>query len=254
MPPPRRPRTEIRPSSPLPTGLPADYARVLADLRDRIAHERLRVILSANSSMVMLYWDIGRLILERQAHAGWGAKVIDRLARDLSQAFPDMRGLSPRNLKYMKMLSAAWPRPPIGQQLVAQLPWGQIVCLLQRVKDQGIREWYIRRSIEHGWSRSILALQIDNRAHERQGQALSNFPATLPPTDSDMAAQVFKDPYLFDFLGTADPRREREVEQALIDHIQRFLLELGRGSRSLAARFASRWATRSSISICSSIT
>jgi predicted nuclease of restriction endonuclease-like (RecB) superfamily len=155
--------------------------------------------------------------------------VIDRLARDLRATYPDMKGLSPRNLLFMRAFAGACADREKVKQLVSQLPWGHIIRLLQQIKDPDIREWYIRRSLEHGWSRSILALQIDNRAHERQGRALSNFPATLPPTDSDMATQVFKDPYLFDFLGTADPRREREVEQALIDHIQRFLLELGSG-------------------------
>lgn len=229
----RRPRDAVRPApSPapgLPSGIPADYARVLAALKDRITRERLRVTLSANSAMVMLYWDIGRMILERQAQAGWGAKVIDRLSQDLGRAFPEMHSFSPRNLMQMRVLAAAWPDRAIAKQLVSQLPWGHIVRLMQRIKDPGLRDWYIRQSLEHGWSRSILALQIENRAHERQGRVQSNFPSTLPPADSDMAAQVFKDPYLFDFLGTADPRREREVEQALIDHIQRFLLELGSG-------------------------
>jgi len=179
--------------------------------------------------MVMLYWDIGRMILERQAQAGWGAKVIDRLARDLSQTFPDMRGLSPRNLKYMRAFAAAWPERAIVQEALARITWYHNLTLLERLEHAGQRLWYARQSLEHGWSRSVLALQIESRAHERQGRAQTNFPSALPPADSDMAAQVFKDPYLFDFLGTADPRREREVEQALIDHIQRFLLELGSG-------------------------
>jgi predicted nuclease of restriction endonuclease-like (RecB) superfamily len=115
------------------------------------------------------------------------------------------------------------------KQLVSLLPWGHVVRLLQRIKAQDIRHWYIKKAIENGWSRNILELQIDGQAHKRQGKAVTNFKATLPPADSDMTEQVFKDPYLFDFLGTADPRREREVEQALVDHIQRFLLELGTG-------------------------
>lgn len=158
-----------------------------------------------------------------------GARVIDRLSTDLREAFPDMRGLSPRNLKYMRAFAAAWPERVIVQQLAAQIPWFHNCVLLDRVQESADREWYIRQTIQNGWSRNILAIQIEGRLHERQGKALTNFPATLPPADSDMAAQVFKDPYLFDFLGTADPRREREVEQALVDHIQRFLLELGAG-------------------------
>ncbi len=217
------------PVPPMVADLPRDYTRVLAELKRRIARERLRVVLSANAGMVLLYWDIGRTILTRQGREGWGARVIDRLAADLRRAFPDMHGFSPRNLKYMRAFAAAWPDRAIVQQLAAQIPWFHNCVLLERVTEPPEREWYVRKTIEHGWSRSILALQIDNQAHRRVGRAVSNFPRTLPPGDSDMAAQVFKDPYLFDFLGTADPRREAEVEQALVDHVQRFLLELGAG-------------------------
>jgi len=211
------------------TALPSDYATILDDLKQRIQQERLRTVLAANAAMVLLYWDIGRTILERQDREGWGARVIDRLSTDLRDAFPDMQGLSPRNLKYMRAFAAAWPDRAIVQQLAAQIPWFHNCILLDRVQGPADREWYIRQTIQNGWSRNILALQIESRLHKRQGKAVTNFPATLPPSDSDMAAQVFKDPYLFDFLGTADPRREREIEQALVDHIQRFLLELGTG-------------------------
>lgn len=209
--------------------LPDSYAGVLSEIKRLIQVERLRVVMAANSAMVMLYWDIGRLILERQENEGWGAKVIDRLSSDLREAYPEMGGLSPRNLLFMRAFAAAYPDPQIVKQLVSLLPWGHTIRLLQRIKDPDVRHWYMKASMEHGWSRSILEFQIDARAHERQGKALTNFGATLPPADSDLATQVFKDPYLFDFLGTADPRREREVEQALVDHIQRFLLELGAG-------------------------
>jgi len=185
--------------------------------------------MAANAAMVLLYWDIGRKILERQARKGWGARVIDRLSSDLREAFPDMRGLSPRNLKYMRAFAAAWPQRTIVQRVVAQIPWRQNIALLERLDHPEARLWYAQQAIRNGWSQPILRLQIEDRAHERQGQAVTNFPAVLPPAASDMAAQAFKDPYLFDFLGTADPRREREVEQALVDHIQRFLLELGSG-------------------------
>jgi len=217
------------PVAPPLAGLPNDYGEVLAEIKGRIRKERLRVVLSANSAMVLLYWDIGRRILERQDRAGWGARVIDRLSNDLRGAFPDMKGFSPRNLKYMRAFAAAWPDPAIVQQLAARLPWFHNCLLLDRVRDPADRGWYVHQAIEHGWSRSILALQVEGRAVRRAGKVVSNFSTTLPPGNSDMAEQVFKDPYLFDFLGTADPRREREVEQALVDHIQRFLLELGTG-------------------------
>lgn len=216
-------------AAPSKSALPADYAALLAGLKQRIAGERLRVVLAANAAMVLLYWDIGRTILNRQASEGWGAKVIDRLSSDLRDAFPDMKGLSPRNLKYMRAFAEAWPERAIVQRTVAQLPWRQNLALLERLGSQDDRLWYARQAIAQGWSQPILSLHIQNRLHERQGKAVNNFPATLPPADSDVAGQIFKDPYLFDFLGTADPRREREVEQALTDHVQRFLLELGAG-------------------------
>lgn len=209
--------------------LPADYATLLAELKQRIGGERLRMVLSANAAMVLLYWDIGRTILDRQSKEGWGAKVIDRLSNDLREAFPDMKGLSPRNLKYMRAFAEAWPDKAIVQGPLAQITWYHNIALIEKLETPEDRLWYARKIVEQGWSQSVLCIQIEAGLHERQGKAITNFPATLPPADSDMAAQVFKDPYLFDFLGTADPRREREVEQALTDHIQRFLLELGAG-------------------------
>jgi predicted nuclease of restriction endonuclease-like (RecB) superfamily len=217
------------PASPPRAGLPRGYAETLNKIKQRIQQERLRVVLTANSAMVLLYWDIGRMILDRQERQGWGAKVIDRLSSDLREATPEMQGLSPRNLKYMRAFAAAWPEREIVQRIVAQLPWRQNIALLERLDNKTTRTWYAEQTLKHGWSRSILELQIDARAHQRHGKAITNFKATLPPADSDLAAQIFKDPYLFDFLGTADPRREREVERALVDHIQRFLLELGQG-------------------------
>lgn len=209
--------------------LPESYAEALNEIKKCIQQERLRVVLAANSAMISLYWDIGQVILNKQSQAGWGAKVIDRLAKDHREAFPDVKGFSSRNLKYMRAFAEAWPDPSIVQQLAAQIPWFHNCLLLDKIKDQTTREWYISQTIENGWSRNILALQIESRLYERQGKAVTNFKKILPPADSDMATQVFKDPYLFDFLGTADLRRERELEQALVDHIQHFLLELGAG-------------------------
>ena len=217
------------PVAPPRSELPRDYAVILGKLKERVAQERLRVVVAANTAMVLLYWDIGKVILDRQSEEGWGAKIVDRLAADLQVAFPDMRGFSPRNLKYMRAFAAAWADREIVQGPLAQIPWYHNIALLERVHDEKTRLWYAEKTVRHGWSQPVLCLQIENRAHERHGKALTNFEATLPPVDSDMAGQVFKDPYLFDFLGTADPRREREVEQALVDHIQRFLLELGTG-------------------------
>jgi predicted nuclease of restriction endonuclease-like (RecB) superfamily len=209
--------------------MPGDYAAMLADLKQRIHQERLRVVLASNAAMVFLYWDIGRRIMGKQKSEGWGARVIDRLAADLRAAFPEMRGFSPRNLKYMRRFAAEWPERSIVQAPLAQLTWYQNLALLEKLTTAEQRLWYARKTLEHGWSRNVLVLQIESRAIDRQGTAQNNFPTTLPPTDSDMAVQIFKDPYLFDFLGTDAPRRERELEMGLVEHIQKFLLELGQG-------------------------
>ena len=239
----RKPRDTSFPAPPSHAELPDSYGTVLGEIKRRIQAERLRVVMAANSAMVMLYWEIGRLILERQEREGWGARVIDRLSADLREAFPDMSGLSPRNLKYMRTFAAAWSHAAIVQEVLAQIPWYHHIALLEKCKGPEDRLWYARQSAAQGWSHNILKLQIEAGLHKRQGKAVSNFALTMPHADSDMAAQVFKDPYLFDFLGTADPRREREVEQALTDHIQRFLLELGKGfafvGRQVHLEFAS---------------
>ena len=219
-------------SIPAPPGrgeLPADYAALPGEIKERIRTERVRVVLAANEAMVLLYWDIGKAILARQEREGWGARTIDRLSHDLREAFPDMRGFSPRNLVYMRAFAAAWPEREIVQHTVAQIPWRSNLALLHKLDLPETRIWYARKAIDQGWSREILELQIRARLYERQGSAVTNFPRTLPPSDSNLATQAFKDPYLFDFLGTAEPRTERELEQGLVDHIQRFLLEMGAG-------------------------
>lgn len=205
------------PVAPPRAELPDGYQATLADLKQRIQEQRLRVVLTANTAMILLYWDIGRVILARQEQQGWGAKVIDRLAADLQASHPEMSGLSPRNLKYMRAFAAAWPDEAFVQRVVAQIPWRQNLALLEGLKDPATRGWYAEQTIAHGWSQAILKLQIERRAHERAGKAITNFDKALPPSESDLAAQIFKDPYLFDFLGTADPRREAELEQGLVD-------------------------------------
>jgi predicted nuclease of restriction endonuclease-like (RecB) superfamily len=207
----------------------ADYGATLKAIKQRVQQERVQVVLAANSTMVLLYWDIGRLILDRQTREGWGTKVIGRLARDLRKSFPDMRGFSSRNLLFMRSFAEEFRDAAIVKQLVSQLPWGHVIRLMQRVKAPAAREWYMREAIRQGWSRSVLQLQLLGSAYERQGKAVTNFATALPLADSRRAAEVFKDPYLFDFLGTTDLNRERQVEQALVNHIQRFMLELGSG-------------------------
>ena len=219
----------IFPIAPLSSLMPNNYHAFLSDLKKRIRNERLRVVLSSNAALVMLYWDIGQSILRKQNEEGWGSKVIDRLSADLSKEFTDMRGFSPRNLKYMRSFSIAWPDKGIVQRVVAQIPWRSNIALMDKLEKPEERLWYAVKTIKNGWSQPVLCLQIEAQSHKREGKAVNNFLLALPPADSDLAKQVFKDPYLFDFLGTADTRREKEVEQALVEHIQRFLLELGQG-------------------------
>lgn len=219
----------IFPIAPAATSLPESYAATLQEIKTHLRSARIRAVLAANPIVIEAYWQTGKIILARQQEAGWGAKVIDRLAADLQAEFPDMSGLTRRNLFSMRAFAAAFPDIAMVKRLVSQLPWGQIIRLIQMVKEPAIREFYIRECLAKGWSRDILEIQIKNQLHLRAGKAQNNFHFTMPPADSDLATQLFKDPYLFDFLGTADPRREAEVERALVDHIQKFLLELGTG-------------------------
>ena len=208
---------------------PDGYIDWLADLKIRIHEAQQRAVLKANQELVLLYWGIGRDILERQAEQGWGAKVIDRLAQDLRSAFPRMKGFSPRNLKYMRAFAEAWPDAEIVQQAVAQLPWGHNLVLLDRLDQPDDRRWYAAKAIENGWSRNVLVLQIESRLLERQGKAVTNFERHLPTPQSDLAIETLKDPYRFDFLGLGEEAQEREIEEALVKHITDFLLELGAG-------------------------
>lgn len=191
-----------------------DYRSWLTDLKQRVEHARQRAAASANRELVTLYWQIGRDILERQQRQGWGAKVIDQLARDLKDAFPDMRGFSPRNLKYMRALAQAWPAPEFVQQPAAQLPWFHLCILLDKVKDPADRDWYAGKSLEHGWSRNVLAMQIDTQAHARAGSAVTNFDACLPPPQSDLAREALKDPYVFDFLGLTEDTKSAQCRSS----------------------------------------
>jgi len=205
------------------------YAALLASIEERIQTAQVRAVVAVNRELVLLYWGIGAEITRRQKAEGWGTKVIETLGRDLKRSFPEMRGLSQRNLKYMKALADAWPDEAIVQQLVAQLPWGHNVRLLDKASSAEERLWYVRGAIEHGWSRNILVLHIEARLFHRQGKALNNFQRTLPAPQSDLARQLLKDPYNFDFLTLAEDAHEKEVETGLIEHIQKFLVELGIG-------------------------
>lgn len=211
------------------TLLAADYAEWLATLKARIQAAQQRATLAVNRELVLLYWQIGRDILAKQSAQGWGAKVIDRLALDLRNAFPGMKGFSRANLMYARAFAEAWPDEQIVQQLVGQLPWGHNLALLTKTKDNATRQWYAAKAIEHGWSRNVLAMQIESRLYERTGTAVTNFAERLPSPQSDLAIESLKDPYCFDFLGLGEAAQERDIEAALVQHITRFLLELGAG-------------------------
>jgi len=216
-----------KPSSLTPA--PQDYADWLAELKGRIHGAQQRAALAVNRELVGLYWEIGRDILARQAEQGWGAKVIERLAHDLRTAFPDMKGFSPRNLKYMRAFAEAWPDQSFVQAVLAQLPWYHQLALLDKLPGPEARRWYAAKAIEHGWSRNVLVMQIESQLLERSGSAVTNFPATLPAPQSDLAIESLKDPYRFDFLGLGEQAQEREIESALVQHVTDFLLELGAG-------------------------
>ena len=252
------------------------YAPLLADLKARVRAAQVKAALSVNRELVLLYWHIGREILRAQKAEGWGAKVVERLAKDLAAEFPEMKGFSRSNMLYMRAFYAAWEPMEIVQQSVGQLggaaaggsivpqpvgqlkigaekqavgqfvphpmaqldgppetlallPWGSNILLIEKVKDPAARLWYARKTLEHGWSRAVLTVQIESRLRERSGKAVTNFDRTLPPAQSDMAKEVLKDPYTFDFLSLSEEAHERDLERGLVEHVQQLLLEMGAG-------------------------
>jgi len=227
----------------LPTGanrsvdIPSGYKGFLATLKSQIRNAQYKAAVSVNSELILLYWNIGRQVLERQEKEGWGAKVIDRLADDLRSEFPEMKGFSPRNLKYMRAFASAYKDKQFVQEVLAQITWYHNITLLDKVKDLDERSWYIQQTIQNGWSRNVLVHQIDSGLYYRQGKTITNFDRTLPSPQSDLAQQVLKDPYNFEFLGIEKEVRERELEQKLIVHLRDFLLELGVGFAFLGSQY-----------------
>jgi predicted nuclease of restriction endonuclease-like (RecB) superfamily len=211
------------------TDMPHGYHSFLDELKGLIKKEKLAVILNANQRMILMYWYIGKAILAKQEAEGWGAKIVDRLSVDLKNAFPEETGFSPRNLKYMRKFAEAWTELEIVQRTVAQIPWRSNITLLDRLKEPELRLWYAQKTIENGFAKDMLVFQIETKLHTREGNTVNNFTQSLPPIHSDLANQAFKDPYIFNFLGNASHIKEKELEQKLIDHIQKFLLELGQG-------------------------
>jgi predicted nuclease of restriction endonuclease-like (RecB) superfamily len=243
------------------------YRDLLGDIRHRVRGAQQRAALSVNAEMLLMYWDIGRLIATRQAQEGWGAGVIPRLAADLKNELPEQKGFSETNLKRMVQFSQAYPdlfaigaqpvpqlqavamttgdasigaqtvpyssagAPPAlsWQSAIVRLSWGHNILLMQKLKDLPTRQWYAQQALEQGWSRDTLTQQIRHEAHRRQGGAITNFAQTLPDAHAALAQGLLKDPYLFDFLTLDEPFLERELETGLLRHLEKFLLELGRG-------------------------
>ena len=213
------------------------YDAFLNELKVRIRNAQVKAALAVNQELVLLYWQIGRDILQQQQEKGWGSKVIPRLAKDLKREFPDMRGFSSRNLKYMRSFAEAYPDRTIVQQAAAQIPWFHNCTLIDKVKDPEARLWYIQQTIENGWSRNILTMQIESNLYQRQGNAIANFERTLPQPQSDLVKQIIKSPYNFDFLTLSRDVQERDLENALVDHIRDFLLELGVGFSFMGSQY-----------------
>ena len=205
------------------------YAGLLQSLKTQISQARIRAHLSVNKEMISLYWNIGNQILERQKEEGWGTKVIENISKDLRSEFPEMKGLSARNLVYMQTFAKNYPNFEITQQAAAQIPWGHICVIMDKVSDSVQRLWYAQKTIENGWSRNVLNMQIKTNLYARDGKSINNFSSTLPESQSDLAREIIKDPYNLEFLDIQGKFHERELEEKLIDHIRKFLLELGQG-------------------------
>lgn len=217
--------------------LPEDYNDFLRELKDRIRNAQVRAAVSINRELVLLYWQIGQDILNRQQQQGWGAKVIDRLANDLQKAFPEMKGFSSRNLKYMRSFAETYPDFEFVQEVLAQITWYHNIALMEKVKSPEERLWYGRQTIEQGWSRNVLVHQIESGLYRRQGKADTNFSRTLPNPQSELAQQLLKDPYNFDFISLGKEAQEQELEKALIERIRDFLLELGVGFAFVGSQY-----------------
>lgn len=219
---------------------PDDFATLLIEVKEQIVAARTRAVLAVNTELVRLYWDVGRIIHERQRSEGWGAGVIPRLSLALKNELPEEKGFSERNIKRMLAFFREYPEmrgagkvPQVVAQIPGEvfwaIPWAHHIILMEKVKHLPTRFWYMEQTLVHGWSRNVLAIQIEMQTHLRQGKAVTNFDALLPSPQSDLAQQTLKDPYIFDFLTLDEPFLERELETTLIRHLEKFLLELGQG-------------------------
>ncbi|MCF7806070.1 MAG: PDDEXK nuclease domain-containing protein [Simkaniaceae bacterium] len=214
-----------------------DYGSTLTELKRQIKESQVRAITAANKELIHLYWKIGKTIVEKQEKSGWGTKIIEKLAKDIQNSFPGIEGFSRTNIFRMRAFYIAYQtNPPAGGQfqndpleILASIPWRHNSVLVEKLKKHEERMWYAQKTIEHGWSRSVLEIMIGNSLHSRQGKAITNFKAVMPSPQSDLAQQATKDPYLFDFIALSDDVMEKDIENQLTEHIQKFLMELGQG-------------------------
>jgi len=214
-----------------------DYEKFLRNLKERIRNAQVRAALAVNKELVLLYWQVGKDILSRQQQAGWGAKIITQLAADLKRELPDIKGFSRSNLLYMRAFAQAFPDESIVQDVLGQITWYHNISLLEKLKDAEERVWYAKQTVVHGWSRNVLVHQIESGLYRRMGGAITNFDRALPQPQSDLAQQLIKDPYHFDFLSLSQDVQERELETALVEHIRDFLLELGVGFSFVGSQY-----------------
>ena len=205
------------------------YNSFLVDIKTQIKLSQQKAFNAVNQEMISLYFNIGKMIDTWQKELGWGAKVIDKLSLDILNECPTMSGFSTRNLKLMVQFYKEYSNDEFVQPIVAQIPWTHNIILIQKIKDKNIRFWYMEQTLQNGWSKDILSLMIKSEVHNRTGNLVSNFSQILPPLESDLVQQSFKDPYRFDFLTITEPFRERELENNLIKHMEKFLIELGSG-------------------------
>ncbi len=211
-----------------------EYTKFITSLKAKIRSSQIKAVVSVNSELIKLYWEIGKEIVEKQEQGGWGSKVLEKAAKELQNEFPGIEGFSRANIFRMKAFFMAYEK--VAQAVrqfeslpVFGIPWGHNILLLQKIKDSNERLWYASKTIEHGWSRSMLTVWIENDLYRREGKAITNFKAALPAPQSDLAQQSLKDPYLFDFLTLHKEYLEKDLEDGLVKHIQKFLIELGQG-------------------------
>ncbi len=214
-----------------------DYVIFLNSIKKDIQTSRIRAALSVNKELIFLYWRIGKGILEKQSELSWGSRVIEQLSLDLKHSFPEIKGFSKQNLWYMRQFASEYGENEILQQAIGEIPWGHNIDIFTKLKDNNTRFWYIQKTIENGWSRNVLVMNIEAGAHLKLGTAQTNFKLTLPNPNSDLAQQLIKSEYNFEFLALADDAHEKTIEKGLINHIRDFLLELGKGFAFVGSQY-----------------